>query len=75
MKPQRYGRGLGTVGIVTRYAAVNEIADLDQVDVIFGIGLFAGTGEYDAFVVVVNALKKFVHLRKRSDLWEIFFSE
>src|SRR4029077_15797884 len=38
---------------VPGYAAVNEIADLKQVDVILGVSLFAGSGEHDAFVVVV----------------------
>ena len=54
---------------------IDQFADLKQVDVILGVSLFAGTGEYYAFVVVVNALEKFAHFRKRSDLRKIFFSK
>ena len=45
------------------------------VDVILGVSLFAGSGEHDAFLVVVNALEKFAHLRKRAHLRPIFFFE
>jgi hypothetical protein len=69
------GAGLELSASSLDYAAVNEIADLKQVDVIFGVSLFAGSGEHDAFVVVVNPPEKFVHFRKRADLWKIFFSE
>ena len=69
------GAGLELSASSPRYTSVNEIGDLQEVDVIFGVRLFPGTGEHDAFFVLVKTLKKFTHSREWSDLWKIFFSE
>ena len=69
------GRRFRAVRIITRHVAIDEIADLKQVDVILCVSFFAGTGEHNPPVVVVNALKKFAYFRERPDLWKIFLSK
>ena len=69
------GRRFRAVCIITRHVAIDEIANIKQVDVILCVSLFAGTGKHNPSVVVVNALKKFAHFWERPDLWKIFLSK